>query len=48
MHESQNDNAYVLEVGILWRDTLNFLLNPTTLLLQNKIAVEDPYFYNEY
>jgi hypothetical protein len=47
VRESRNEGAYVLEVGISWENTLNFLLDPSRLLLQGRLSVVDSYFYDE-
>lgn len=46
--ESKSSGAYVLEVGMVWGTTLNFLLNPQELERQGRISVSDQHFYDEF
>tara|TARA_B100001057_G_scaffold151602_1_gene151570 strand:+ start:822 stop:1943 length:1122 start_codon:yes stop_codon:yes gene_type:complete len=46
--ESKSSGAYVLEVGMSWGSTLNFLLNSKQLERQRRITVGDTHLYDEF
>ena len=45
--ESKAAGAAVLEVGMSWSSSLDFLLDPDKLLEEGGISVEDSFFYDE-
>jgi hypothetical protein len=49
VRESKAAGAAVLEVGMSlgWDSALEFLLDPAKLLIEDRISVEDSFFYDE-